>query len=137
MLHPKTFSRLLFSFAIAMTLSAPAVPQSAPAFSMAGGKTSSTLPFEMIDNRVFVDVRLNGRGPFHFIFDTGAGGFTMYRNVADQLGLHVEDAGEGSGVGARTSAVATATIAGVWMGQAGSHFAAVDVIAGGPAAKPA
>src|SRR4029077_17883180 len=57
------------------------------------------LPFELIDNRVFVEVRLNGRGPFHFILDTGAGGFSIVDHVAQRLGLQVEDAGQESGVG--------------------------------------
>lgn len=66
---------------------------------MAGGKTVSTIPFETIDNRVFVEVRLNDQGPFHFILDTGAGGFSLAQNVADRLRVKVDDAGEGQGVG--------------------------------------
>jgi len=57
-----------------------------------------TVPFALIDNRVFVNVRLNGKGPFHFILDTGASA-DMDEHVARQLGLKVEDAGEGQGVG--------------------------------------
>ena len=68
-------------------------------FSIAGGKTVSTLPFELIDNRVFVEVRLNGHGPFHFILDTGAGGFSITDEVAQNLGLKVEGTGQGPGVG--------------------------------------
>ena len=53
-----------------------------------------TLPFKVIDNRVFVDVRLNGKGPFHFILDTGAEADLSDR-AARQLGLKVKGAGEG------------------------------------------
>ena len=42
-------------------------------FSIADGKTTTTLPFELIDNRIFVEEQLDGRGPFYFILDTGAG----------------------------------------------------------------
>jgi hypothetical protein len=119
---------VLFSLALVVVSSAPGNPQAAPAFSMAGGKTSSTLPFEMIDNRVFVDVRLNGRGPFHFIFDTGAGGFAMYRHVATQLGLHVEDAGEGSGVGAQTVHVGSTRIGNMQVGDLTFTDVAFDVL---------
>jgi hypothetical protein len=38
-----------------------------------GGKGSFTIPFELVDNRIFVNVMLEGRGPFRFILDTGAG----------------------------------------------------------------
>jgi hypothetical protein len=102
MFRTAPFARALLAFSLVLALPVPAQPQAAPGFAMAAGKTSSTMPFALIDNRVFVDVRLNGRGPFHFILDTGAGGFAMYRNVADQLGVRVEDAGEGRGVGEKT-----------------------------------
>jgi hypothetical protein len=61
-----------------------------------------TLPFRLIDNRVFVDVWLNGTGPFHFSLDTGAEADLSDR-AARQLGLKVKDAGEGQGVGAAKS----------------------------------
>ena len=64
--------------------------------------TSFTLRFDLVDNRVFIEVRLNGRGPFHLLLDTGAGGVTFSADVAQQLGLHVADAGEGQGVGEKT-----------------------------------
>jgi hypothetical protein len=69
---------------------------------IAGSKTSFTLPFDLVDNRVFIEVRLNGRGPFHFLLDTGAGGVTVSTDVAQQFGLHVGGAGEGQGVGEKT-----------------------------------
>lgn len=70
--------------------------------SIVGGKTTFTLPFELIDNRVFVEVRLNGRGPFHFILDTGAGGFALTDTAVRKLGLKTENAGEDGGVGEKT-----------------------------------
>ena len=128
MLRVRPFGRLVFAVILAVALAAPAQPQVAPAFSMAGGKTSSVLPFELIDNRVFVDVRLNGRGPFHFIFDTGSGGFTVFRNVAGRLGVHVEDAGEGSGVGAQTVRVGRTKIATMQVGDLRFSDVAFDVL---------
>jgi gag-polyprotein putative aspartyl protease/PDZ domain/Aspartyl protease len=93
--------RFAWALLLALTLGlpAPARSQAGIHFAMAAGKTSSTLPFEMIDNRVFVEVRLNGRGPFHFVLDTGAGGFSVVESVARELGLKIEDAREGQGVG--------------------------------------
>src|SRR3984885_15488033 len=73
-------------------------------FSIADGKTTTKLPFELIDNRVFVEVQLNGKGRFHFILDTGAGGFSVVESVARELDLKIEDAGEGQGVERRKSA---------------------------------
>jgi hypothetical protein len=89
---------LVFWFAI--FLGTPSQAESA--FSIDDGKTTTKLPFELIDNRVFVEVRLNGLGPFHFILDTGAGEFSIADDVAQRLGLQVEDTGQGSGVGEKT-----------------------------------
>ena len=75
-----------------------------------------TLPFKVIDNRVFVDVRLNGKGPFHFILDTGADADLSDR-AAGQLGLKVKDAGEGQGVGATGQHFARTQLAEVQLGR--------------------
>jgi len=62
------------------------------------GHTTFTLPFAYIDNRVFVEVHLDGKGPYHFILDTGAD-LALSDRVARELKLAIEDAGETSGVG--------------------------------------
>jgi len=69
---------------------------------LADSNTSFTLPFDLVDNRVFVAVRVNGRGLFHFLLDTGAGGVTISTDLVQQLGLQIADAGEGQGVGEKT-----------------------------------
>lgn len=80
-------------------------------------KSSFTLPFDLVDNRVFVEVRINGRGPFHLLLDTGAGGVTISTDVAQQLDLHVGDAGDGQGVGEKTVHAGEARIAQLQMGD--------------------
>jgi hypothetical protein len=91
----------------AATLSSPAhATTSAHAF---------TLPFALVDNRVFVEVTLNGSGPFHVILDTGAGA-VLSDSTARRLGLDVQDAGEGSGVGAATQHFGSTTVASVKLG---------------------
>jgi hypothetical protein len=83
----------------------------------AGGKTSTTLPFELIDNRVFVEVRLNGRGSFHFILDTGASGFSLIDTTVEKLGLRTESAGEDGGVGEKTVRVSRCHLAQLQLGD--------------------
>jgi hypothetical protein len=46
-------------------------------FSIAGGAAQATVPMRLVGNIVYVDVMLNGKGPYHFIFDTGG------QNVVD------------------------------------------------------
>ena len=86
-------------------------------FSIADGKTTTKLPFELIDNRVFVEVQLNGRGPFHFILDTGAGDFAIDDDVARKLGLQVAEAGQESGVGEKKVRTGRAQIAKLQLGD--------------------
>jgi hypothetical protein len=61
-------------------------------------KAGCRVPFEVIDNRIFVPVWLNGRGPFHILFDTGAGA-SLRVEVAEELKLPREGEVEGGGVG--------------------------------------
>jgi hypothetical protein len=67
-----------------------------------GSDSSFSVPFDLVDNRAIVAVRIDSHGPFHFILDTGARGVTVSSAVADRLGLQVTDAGEGRGVGEKT-----------------------------------
>lgn len=58
----------------AVTAAEPATAYAMPAglpddHAVAGGST--TVPFLLNNNHVFVDVKVNGKGPFHFIVDTG------------------------------------------------------------------
>ena len=62
------------------------------------------LNFEWIDNRIFVQVMLNGQGPFHMIFDTGAD-LSISPEVAKKLQLPLASAGETGGVGEKTVAL--------------------------------
>jgi hypothetical protein len=94
-----------------------ATSQAESKFSIADGKTTTQLPFELIDNRVFVEGQLNGRGPFHFILDTGAGGFAIVGEVAERLGLQIKDAGQESGVGEKKVRTGEARIAKVQLGD--------------------
>lgn len=65
------------------------------------GGESFTVPFELVDNRIFVRVWLEGRGPFRFILDTGGyGGISVEtaRRVGAKLGNEVEGRGAGESV---------------------------------------
>ncbi len=61
-------------------------------------KAGCSVRFEVIDNRIFLPVWLNGRGPFHILFDTGAGA-SVRAEVAEELKLPREGETEGGGVG--------------------------------------
>ncbi|HJQ33894.1 MAG TPA: PDZ domain-containing protein [Pyrinomonadaceae bacterium] len=65
------------------------------------GGESFGVPLELVDNRIFVEVWLEGRGPFKFILDTGGyGGLSVEtaRRVGLKLGNEVEGRGAGESV---------------------------------------
>ncbi|MGZ7078093.1 MAG: aspartyl protease family protein [Thermoanaerobaculia bacterium] len=59
----------------------------------------TTIPFDLVDNRVLVPVVVNGRGPYRLLLDTGAPGLTLRDEVAHELGLTSLATSEDRGVG--------------------------------------
>jgi predicted aspartyl protease/Flp pilus assembly protein TadD len=51
------------------------------------GQVVSQSPIEVIQNRPFVNVMLNGKGPFRFVIDTGASLSVVSEKTAQKLGL--------------------------------------------------
>lgn len=66
-------------------------------FSIAGGSETS-FPFHLYNNHIYADVRVNGKGPYQFIFDTG-GVNLLTPPLAGELGLKTEGQMEGTGAG--------------------------------------
>jgi hypothetical protein len=100
-------------------------------FSIAGG-TETSVPFELVDNHVYLDVTLNGKGPYHFIFDTG-GQNVIDPAVAQEIGAVAAGSAQGGGVGAATEAVGFAPVSSLRVGGAELRdqlFAVLPVRAG-------
>jgi hypothetical protein len=94
------------------------IPQPpAPDFAIAGGKTSTTVPFELINNHIYVQVRLNGKGPFRVLCDTG-GANIVTPALAKELGLKSEGALQGRGVGEKSEDVGLAKMQSLEVGDA-------------------
>jgi hypothetical protein len=68
--------------------------------------TVARVPFELVDGRIYVQARVNGRGPFRFAVDTGASGMARadatlvsalalpaYGNAANSDGMSTSTAG--------------------------------------------
>lgn len=49
--------------------------------------TKTAVPMELFGGRPVVSVHINGKGPFQFILDTGAGGTVVSQELARELGL--------------------------------------------------
>jgi hypothetical protein len=93
-------------------------PQTHPTdFSMAGGKSSTAIPIVLGENHVYLDVMLNGKGPYHFIFDTG-GANVVDPAVAKEIGASGNGLAQGSGVGSQTEGLSFANVAKLQVGDA-------------------
>lgn len=68
---------------------------------MTGGAAETRIPLRLINNHVFGPVRIDGKGPYDFLFDS-AGGNLISTDVAHALGLRTEggipEYGTGKGV---------------------------------------
>jgi predicted aspartyl protease len=82
----------------------------------AQGAASTTVPFTLFDNRMLVDVTLDGKGPFAMIVDTGSGGLAITPSVARRLGLATRAAGSVTGAGSGSSRVSLTRIPVVALG---------------------
>lgn len=51
------------------------------------GPAGVVAPMELSGDRPIVELMLEGKGPFRFILDTGAGGTVISKELADELGL--------------------------------------------------
>lgn len=81
---------------------APAPPP--PDFAFVTGATSTTVPFELLNNHIYVQVKLNRKGPFPLLCDTG-GANIITPELAKELGLKSEGALQGRGVGEKSEDV--------------------------------
>lgn len=67
-------------------------------FEIAGGAASTTVPFQLVNNHIYGAAKVNGRGPYTFIFDTG-GRNIITPTLAKEMGVNAEGAIAGTGAG--------------------------------------
>ena len=67
-------------------------------FSIAGGAPQAEIPFQLINNHIYGQAKVNGKGPYTFVFDTG-GRNVVTPPLAKELGLKVEGTLPGTGAG--------------------------------------
>ena len=95
-----------------------AMPQPPPPdFAIAGGKTSTAVPFELLNNHIYVEVKLNDKGPFRMLCDTG-GANIVTPSLARELGLKSEGALQGRGVGEKSEDVGLVKMGSLNVGDA-------------------
>ncbi|HEV3154464.1 MAG TPA: aspartyl protease family protein [Candidatus Baltobacteraceae bacterium] len=86
-------------------------------FSILNGASSTSVPFDLVENHVYIQGRLNGKGPYRFIFDTGG------QNIIDpavlrDLAAAARGTAQQTGVGASTESSSFARIKSLEIGSA-------------------
>ena len=95
-----------------------AAPKSSPHdFSIAGGATQASVPMQVAENHAYLEVMLNGKGPFHFALDTG-GANVIDPAVSKELGVASAGSTQVTGVGSASSASTFAVIKALQVGNA-------------------
>ncbi|MGA7246444.1 MAG: aspartyl protease family protein [Candidatus Cybelea sp.] len=95
-----------------------AAPRSSPHdFSIADGATQASVPIQVSENHVYLDVILDSKGPFHFELDTG-GANIIDPAVSKALGVVSGGATQVTGVGSASSASSFAAIKTLRVGNA-------------------
>lgn len=63
-------------------------------FSIAGGRPSTVVPFELLNHHLYVEIRLNGKGPFRVLVDPG-GANLLTPAAAEAAGIAVQAGADG------------------------------------------
>jgi len=95
-----------------------AAPKSSPHdFSIADHALQASIPMQISENHVYLDVMLNGKGPFHFELDTG-GANVIDSAVSEKLGVARRGSAPVTGVGSASEASSFAVIKTLQIGNA-------------------
>lgn len=86
-------------------------------FSINGAGTSTSVPVDLIDNHIYLDVTLNGKGPYRFVFDTG-GSNIIDPAVAKEIKAVGSGSAHDSGTGSGTESNSYATVDSLKIGNA-------------------
>lgn len=91
-----------FSLGAARPLTAYSRPTAPPVgATIDGGAASATVPFRLLNNHIYVEATVNGKGPYTFIVDTGGHALIAPELVAE-LGLKIVGATAMAGAGEKT-----------------------------------
>jgi membrane-associated protease RseP (regulator of RpoE activity) len=95
-----------------------AAPKSSPEdFSIVDGAKQASVPIRISEDHVYLDVMLNGKGPFHFALDTG-GANVIDPAISKELGLASGGSTQVTGVGSASAASSFAVIKTLQVGNA-------------------
>jgi Aspartyl protease/PDZ domain len=93
-----------FSVGAPRPLSAYSRPTAPPTgASIDGGAASVTVPFRLLNNHIYLNAMVNGKGPYNYLVDTG-GHCLISPQLVAELGLKIVGSNAMSGAGTKTTA---------------------------------
>ncbi|HEY0340780.1 MAG TPA: aspartyl protease family protein [Steroidobacteraceae bacterium] len=110
-----------FSLGAARPLTAYSRPTAPPTgASLDAGATSATVPFRLLNNHIYVEALVNGRGPYTFLVDTGGHALIAPTLVAE-VGLKIVGATAMAGAGEKTESAGFTRVKEIALGAARLH----------------
>jgi hypothetical protein len=100
------------------------------------GRSALDIPFELNSDKIYLQVTLNGSGPYWLVLDTGSPGMILDTRVGDVLeittgeGFDVGGAGENPFTLEPADSTLTATLPGVTLRDQAAHVGGIDRIVG-------
>lgn len=91
-----------------------------------GGQT--TIPFTYVDNRMVVECKIDGQGPFTMILDTGSPSIAVTPETAAKLAIAVKGAESVTGAGSNAAKTGRAAIATLSLGRLTFNSLNADVL---------
>jgi hypothetical protein len=89
----------------------------APGGELVGGVVTDTVPFRLLNNHVYVEAMVNGKGPYTFIVDTG-GHTLLSPRVVTEVGLESVGESASAGGGEKTATTGYARYQEIAIGKA-------------------
>lgn len=74
-------------------------------FRFTNGSPALNIPFELVNNHIYVKATVNGHENLDMIFDTGAGATVLNADYTDSLGIETQGRFEGRGTGEKSADV--------------------------------
>jgi hypothetical protein len=72
---------------------------------------ATTVPYTFVDNRVVIECKIDGKGPYAFVLDTGSSTTVIAPGVARALALRTAPAGQTTGAGNGSAAMSSTSLA--------------------------
>ena len=98
------------------------------AAAVAPSAAQTTIPFTYVDNRIVIECKIDGQGPFAMILDTGSPSIALTPETAAKLAVAVRDAGTVTGAGNNAAKNGRATIARLSLGNLTFKGLGADVL---------